>query len=367
MIKGSRFLLTVSPKFVFAALPLFLLLQSCKKDEPNVQKALNSEGTGTTAALDTSGSGKPVDFGGKLHYISLTPKAGTTQRFRVRMKRTVGVIISDQLFGGPQGKKNSTTRTDMWIRQTVKSVKPDSSIDFTYRLDSVLVQSEQDTQKVSYNSGNAQDRKDTRFQEYNVMVGQEFGAIVTNHGDITEIYGINGIVNTVLKDSPDSVKTDQNKSMVSQQVKMLLGQYITQVNAHVPAKPLAKDTSWSVTAESNLPVAPSVQFPIKVESKETVTGFEERGGAVLARFDAVTTVTPIKPVLTQADATARLKNFSAGLKSTTFVDDVTGILVHRSVTQKRNYVFTLESAKQPGKLYSSEENTMEESSVDLLQ
>src|SRR5689334_12381073 len=147
MTHHASFLPTHTRKFFIAALALFLVAEGCKKDEPNVKKALEAGGTGTAAALDTSGSGKPVDFSGKAHYISLRPKAGTTQRFHVSMTRTVGVVISDQLFNGPQGKKNSTTRTDMWIRQTVKSVKSDSSVDFTYRLDSVLVHSEQDTMK----------------------------------------------------------------------------------------------------------------------------------------------------------------------------------------------------------------------------
>jgi hypothetical protein len=342
-------------------------LASCKNDGSSISKSLNSS-TGTNApALDTSSTGKEIAVTEKDHHIYLRPKVGTTQRYHVYNKSQRTMTVNDDLFGGPQGKKESTNMTEYYIRQTVRSIKPDSSIDFAIRIDSVLFQITQDTNKIRYSSANPKDKNDKRFAQYNIIAGEEFGAIVSRNGEVTEMYGLQHMIATMMKSVPDSMQNDQVRDVANRQLQSLLNQYLGILLTHIPTKPMAKDTSWTVHAETNLPVSDAVQFPVVIDSKETVKGFEDRGGAVLVVLDAKTTTTPMKTVLEQGPIKATLGNYASSTTASTRLEDLSGLLVRRVVNRTESYTFTLESKEQAGKMARSQQTSNEVTTIDLLQ
>jgi hypothetical protein len=297
----------------------------------------------------------------------LRPKVGSTQRFRVRVSSKITMTTNDGLFGGGDAKHTVLSLNEYYVKQTVKAIKADSTVDLTFQIDSIRVKTEQDTMKLEYSSSNAKDRKDPRFLSNNALLGKDFGVIVSKHGDILEMYGTNGLVDALITDVPDSLKTPSRKSAFNRQVQVLLGQYVSRTLTHLPAKPLAKDSAWSARVETQLPVSQTVQFPVTVSSVEKVKGFEDRGGAILAVLEATTVTSPIQTKLEQGGVKATLKNFQAKANGTTRIDDKSGLLVQRSLTESRAYTFTLESAQQQGKVYQNTMDASETTNVDLLQ
>jgi hypothetical protein len=277
------------------------------------------------------------------------------------------VDVVDQLFNSPGGKRNSTSTTDYYLRQTIREVKKDSSIDVKYKIDSVKISVQEDTMKVTYSSNRPADRKDIRFTEYNVIVGQEFGAILTKFGDILEMYDLQPMLAQVMKDLPDSMKTDRYKTIIGQRLQALLGQYVDMTITHFPDKPLAKDSSWGNHGETNFPVSQAVQFPVMMDSKETISRFEDHGGVTLAVLDSKYTEIPEKTVLEQQGVKASLKDFVSQSSSTTHIDDASGLVVRRTMSSKQSYVFTLESAQQAGKMAQTIQSSQKTLTVDLLE
>ncbi len=137
---------TISPWLLLASLSLFVFI-SCNKDDASISKSLNSPTGGTQAALDSTSSGSPVEITEKNHRLLLRPKVGTTQRYRIVTRSVRSQDISDQLFNGPQGKKTTTNATEYYLRQNIRAVKPDSSVDVTFRIDSVKFNLTQDTSR----------------------------------------------------------------------------------------------------------------------------------------------------------------------------------------------------------------------------
>ncbi len=350
--------------FAFAGMFLFA---SCKKTEADIAKSMNSPTGGTQVAIDSAASGTPVDISDKNHHLMLRPKVGTTQRYRIVTRSERSQDITDQLFNGPQGKKTTISNTEYYLRETVRTVKPDSSVDLTFRLDSLKMAISQDTQKIAYNSNKPTDRKDLRFTEYNVIMGQDFGAIISKYGEILEIYGLQSIVSQIMKDLPDSMRSDRYKDITNRQVQILLNQYVSIILTHFPDKPLAKDSTWSLNIKTNLPVSEVVQFPVSVTSKETLKGFEQIGGTVVAVLDANSSQTPLKTVLEEGQAKATLQNFISTATALTHIEDASGVLVKRTAHTKQSYTSTLESKHQAGKVAKSIMLSTEDTSVDLLQ
>ncbi len=199
-----------------------------------------------------------------------------------------------------------------------------------------------------------------------MIVGQDFGAIISKFGEILEIYGLQSMVTQIMKDLPDSLKSDRYKDITNRQLQMLLNQYVSIILTHFPDKPLAKDSSWSLHIETNLPVSEVVQFPVSVTSKETLKGFENLGGTVLAILEAESTQTPLRTSFEQGAAKASLQNFVSKATAITHIEDAAGILVKRIAHTKQSYIFTLESKQQAGKVAKSTMMSTEDTSVDLL-
>jgi hypothetical protein len=367
LVRLPGFLMKSRSSWLLAAVVVLFAFSSCKKQEPNIAKSMNSPTGGTQAALDSSANGTPVDITDNNHRLLLRPKVGTTQRYRIVTHSERSQDITDQLFNGPQGKKSTISTTEYYLRQTVRAVKPDSSIDMTFRLDSLKMKIAQDTSKIAYNSNKPADRKDLKFTEYNVIMSQDFGAIISKFGEILEIYGLQSMVTQIMKDLPDSMRSDRYKEMTNRQLQILLNQYVSIVLTHFPDKPLAKDSTWSLHIETNLPVSEVVQFPVSVTSKETLKGFQEMGGTMLAVLDATSSQTPTKTSFEQGEAKASLQNFISTATATTHIEDASGVLVKRAAHTKQSYQFVLESKQQAGKVAKSIMLSTEDTSVDLLQ
>src|SRR5436305_7135961 len=164
-----------------------LLLSSCNKEAAPGEKP--------PAVFDSSEHAKPITVAEKEHRIYIRPKAGNIFRFRIMQKSSSSANTT-----GPITRSESASGEDTYyIKQTIRAVRADSTIDMTFRFDSISIKLQKDTMKIDLSSARSADRKDVRFASYNALLEQDIGIILTRFGDIKEVYGTSNIVEKIMR------------------------------------------------------------------------------------------------------------------------------------------------------------------------
>jgi hypothetical protein len=316
-----------------------LIASACSKKEsaPPAQAA-------GKAVVDTNQKAEPVKIADTNHHLFFRPAVGSVERFRVVDR--VNFSLSDQQAKGPLDKHSSLSTSEYYLRQTVKAIGKDSSVELSLRIDSVELRSEEDTSKVQYSSGNKKDRANDKFQDLNIVLGKEFTIKADKYGDLTDITDVNTIATAFLATLPDSVRT-KVKPKAIQHAKSVVNSFISSVLIHCPTRALVKDTTWHNVSEVNFPVSRELIFPVTVDASETVHGLEKRGDKVLAVLEDQTTTAPKKKVFEEGPTKTTLDHFAATSHSVARIEDATGVLFHRVVSEVRHFIFVVENKEHP--------------------
>jgi hypothetical protein len=332
-----------------------VFLSSCNKE-------LGGPRSAAPAVFDSSESAKAVTVTDKEHRIYIRPKAGDVFRYRISQKSSSSATSS-----GPMAGSESVTAEDTYyVKETIRSIRPDSSIDMTFRFDSIAVKLEKDTMKINLSSNRTADRNDPRFATYNSILGEDIGVIVTRFGDIKEIYGTSNIMTKVMNRYPDSLKTKQNMDIIKGQIEQTLGEYIRETMMHYPDHALAKDSTQKADFQQNMPVWANVIYPMDISIKQILTGFEERGDKVLAVFNTITTFHPKQTVIENGPVKSTLNNYSSTTKEDIRVEDQTGMLILRKVNDDQSLTLVLESKEQAGKPFTTDRKSKSLRMIELL-
>ena len=332
-----------------------LLLTSCNKDNGPQGKV--------TTVFDSSETGKNVTITEKEHHIFIRPKVGETYRYHI-MQHSVS-SKTGTAPGQPQFHQAATADNSIYVHETIRSIRADSSIDMTFKFDSMSVKLVQDTQKIDLSSSRAADRNDERFASFAALLGEDIGVIVTKFGDVKEVYGTSNIITKILKPYPDSIKMKEGE-FIKNQINARIGQYVLETMMHYPDQPLAKDSTQKKDYEDNIAIAASVQFPMQINIKQVLTGFEERGDKVLAIFTTNSTARPVRSVMQEGPVKATLANWVMSTKEDIRVEDLTGMLVYRNVIEEKESSLTLESTQAVGKSIRTDEKSKSTTKVELL-
>ncbi len=340
------------------AMVFALSLSSCNKD--------NGPGSASSGAVyDSSETAKPVTMEEKDHRIMFLPKVGEVYRYRVTITNVASAQSQDDLLNQLPPIQNVKGVTVYYLKQTIRQIRPDSTVDVSVHFDSIATSVVQDTTKAEFSSTRDKDKNDPRFAQTAILGGQDFGMIVTRNGDVIEMYGTSNLVARYMATLPDSLKSVQMQNYINGQVQTLIKSYVGRTLTHFPAKTLAKDTTWGASGAQNINVFNTL-FQGFITSTEKIAGFEERGGKRLAVFDATSSVKPTQNVIEQDPLKATLANYTGTTHAVSNVEDATGVLVYRSVMTKLGYDFTIESKKMPGKRLHSVQTSNENAVTELL-
>lgn len=353
----------LNPRNAFLRLALasivVLLVQSCSKDQP--QPAVGARTAGT---IDTSEKVPEATIVDTNHHLYFRPKVGATYRFHVADK-IVQTMADDQ--GGQTHNQNGATTTEYYIRETVKSIDPDSSVLLVLRIDSVNATMTRDTEKVSYSSTRSGDRSNREFLEFNIIVGKEFTVKANKYGDLNDIPDASSIAKVLLETAPDSVRGRPDvKSQATRQAQMVANSYAMRILAHNPTRRIVKDTTWKNTSELNLDFAPGLSFPVTVDATEQVKALEQRGDKVIVALQDHSSTTPKKRVFDEANVKATINDFLATSDGSIRLEDATGVLFHRLLEEKRRLTFTIESKQTPGQKRVLKQSSTENMVVEQL-
>jgi hypothetical protein len=157
------------------------------------------------------------------------------------------------------------------------------------------------------------------------------------------------------------------RSRALQQAEQVAGAYVLRVLVHNPTRALIKDTTWRNASDVNLDVVKGLSFPVHVDATETVRGLEKRGDLVVAVLEDNTKTTLKNRVLQEGPATATINNFMANSHSVVRIEDATGLLMHRTVQEKRNFTIVVESKEHPGDKRTITQNGSDEMTMELIE
>ncbi|MBS1903703.1 MAG: hypothetical protein JSS75_08380 [Bacteroidetes bacterium] len=338
---------------------LVLSLTGCAK------KGSDAPGNGATV-FDSSEKASPVAVNDANHRFYFRLKAGDTYRYKVQITSTADAQNDDHLYKQFPASEKATSVNTYYIRQTVKEVTKDSTIDFSITMDSVSLRLDKDTLHVRFSSNDPATRNDPRFQSYMSVIGMTFGVKLNKLGDVLEVYNTADYVNKAMKTFPDSLNTPQNRETMKKQIESTVAEYLGRTMVRFPDRVMAKDSSIVVSREVNAPIWNQISFPMRLDGKTVMDGFQERSGKVLASFTTKSTVTPIKDTLQDPAARATLGNMKTNVTENVLVEDATGMLVHREIVDERGWEFKLEALKKPENYFKTRRASSEHTTVDLL-
>jgi hypothetical protein len=337
------------------AILLSFFLLSCSKDN-------SGPGGKPPAVFDSSESAKPITVTESEHRIFFRPKVGDVFHYMISERSTSSAIST----GPISGSEKASTEDLFYLKQTIRTIRPDSSVDMTFRFDSIIIKAEKDTMKINLSSNRAADKKDPRFASYAALLGEDIGVIVSRFSDIKEIYGTSSIISDIMQRYPDSMRTPENINTIKQQIENNIAEYIHETMMHYPNNPQAKDSTISANVEQNMPVWVNVIYPMQISIRQVLTGFEERGGKMLAIYMTTTNYHPRQAIIENGPVKSSLNNYSAVTKEEIRVEDATGVLIHRTESDDQSFTLVLESKEQPNQTLTTERKSKSLRTIELL-
>jgi hypothetical protein len=343
--------------FIVASV-IVIALTGCKHD--------GAPGSGPSAFYDTTETVKTEPATGQESIIFFQPKQGDVFRYRVTNSSNASAENTDNMFNRFLPKSDVTSKTVYYLQHIVEGVRPDSSVKLSIRFDSIAVDYRQDTSHVSFTSTRESDKKDPRFSNAATLAGQEVGAIVTRTGDVIEIYGISNIVSKFLQQLPDSLRTVKAQEDITANVKKSLNDYLVRTLTHFPGTRLSKDSTWGSTFTQNSVVWNNVLYPMQIDSRERLAGYEERSGKRLAVFEATSTLKPVISTQEQPPLRLMLDKWQMSSNVTSKVDEKNGALVYREFKQSKDFIFAIENQKEKDKTFRTVQSYLDHTVVELL-
>lgn len=204
----------------------------------------------------------------KLQY---SVKAGEKYHYKVNQKTLID-----------QDSVHAETELNMYYTKTIKSVRSDGSMEITVRFDSISARNKvpdfaggsSKITEVKYNSTDSANRKDKRFEQFNILIGEDVTMIVSQKGTIEEVSGLTPVVNKVLGARKDSIPAQQ-KNQIMEQIKNEA--YLRNLQPEYQIFPdSTMDSSYSWTKTSSIPLFGL--FPTKNTVQYKVQSVKEIGG-----------------------------------------------------------------------------------------
>ena len=329
---------------------LLIALASCGKKDTSAISSLS---------IDTTKKAETVAITDTSHHLFFRPKVGSVQRYHVVDKITMG--SSDTPPGSPATKESRISTTEIYIHQTVKGTRRDSTVELVFRVDSMSLTSQKDTVKSHYSSSNLKDRMDPTYEEFNMLIGKDFSVLTNKYGDLDSLMDISGISNALLATVPDSMRTNPKVvQSATQQAEEIVNAYLLRVLVHSPTRALIQDTIWRNASDGNMDIAPGVAIPVHTDASEKVRGLEKRDDMVLAVLEDSQTTTPQKREFDEGPTKATISDFQAISHSIVRIEDATGLLYHRAIKEMRNLTLVIENKEHAGEKRTVTQNGSEE-------
>ena len=211
--------------------------------------------------------------------------------FFFRYKFNEGESLNYRLTVVSQSEQNIVADTSITqsFNQTVKyainfqviELDEDSVAELKCTITAVNLDASLNGELISYKSGFTLDSVDViKFAEYESLVNNQFRLRVNSVGEVADVYKVDKISNKYLdlRGMQDSLSTDQKEAVKNDLLNAVLKPLMGQIFRVMPAKQMAKDSSWTYSKAA----IPMMVFQVEYHNIYKVENLELLDGEKLA-------------------------------------------------------------------------------------
>lgn len=214
--------------------------------------------------------------------LLLKPKKGDTFRYKINAKTT----SSEK--SPLTGDKEMTSEQDInyFYTEEVNDVTSSGIITYKIRFDSInivsSVKSADSSVTLVYNS-NIKDSVHSKpdFLQYNAIMHEEFFARVSPQGEISEIYGLEGVYDKIFKGLGDTLTSEMKNELKNSFGKEAITAVLQQQFQMFPQSEVYQDSTWNRSYETQILI-----FPVKNILTYKISDIKEDKGKTVVTIDA---------------------------------------------------------------------------------
>lgn len=168
----------------------------------------------------------------------------------------------------------------------VNDVDAAGIISYKMVFDSIIITSSMGEQSIRYNSNvNDSVKKNQAFIQYNSVIKNPFYLRVGSNGEITDVYGLEAVYDSLFKALGDTLKESEKEEIRQSFGKESIKEILQQEYQICPKEPLAVDSNWIKTYNTTV-----LFFEVVNNAKYTLKGIENKEGNSIANIEAILNV-----------------------------------------------------------------------------
>jgi hypothetical protein len=181
-------------------------------------------------------------------------------------------------------------------------------ISYKVNFDSILITSSMADQNIKYNSNvNDSIKQNPAFMQYNAVINNPFYMRVNPNGEISDVYGLEKVYETLFKSLGDTLKEADKQTIKEQFGEESIKEILQQEYQIAPKDPVAVDSSWTKAFSTAV-----LFFEVVNNAKYTLKSIETKDGQTLANIEALLNVEFKNKEVTEKGMKVAIENSETG-------------------------------------------------------
>lgn len=287
---------------IFSA--IFLISCGNKNEQAGEKKQTDNK-----SSLQNSDLVAKDDKGVKVSLV-LKPKKGDVFKYKMNAKTTSkekSPLTADK-------EVTSTQDIDYFYSEEVNDVSSAGIITYKIKFDSIAIKStaasSDSSMSMSYNS-NVKDSNYSKpdFIQYNAIMNEEFFIRVSPQGEITDIYGMEKVLENMFKALGDTLSLEQKESLKDSFGRDAIQAVLQQQFQMFPKTDVYKDSTWTRSYETQILI-----FPVKNILSYNLKDYKDEGGQIMLTIDADLAVEFIRKDIKEKNMSYKVEDAKTGGK-----------------------------------------------------
>ncbi len=195
-----------------------------------------------------------------------------------------------------------------YYSKEVNDVDAAGIISYKVNFDSILITSSMADQNIKYSSYiNDSIKQNPAFMQYNAVINNPFYIRVNSGGEITDVYGMEKVYETLFKSLGDTLKEADKQSIKEQFGEESIKEILQQEYQIAPKDPVAVDSSWTKSFSTAI-----LFFEVVNNAKYTLKSIETKDGQTLANIEAMLNVEFKNKEVTEKGMKVAIENSETG-------------------------------------------------------
>jgi hypothetical protein len=190
----------------------------------------------------------------------------------------------------------------------VNDVDAAGIISYKVNFDSITITSQMADQNIRYSSNvNDSIKQNPAFMQYNAVINNPFFIRVNPTGEISDVYGLEKVYETLFKSLGDTLKEADKQTIKEQFGEESIKEILQQEYQIAPKDPVSVDSSWTKAFSTAV-----LFFEVVNNAKYTLKSIESKDGQSLANIEALLNVEFKNKEVTEKGMKVAIENSETG-------------------------------------------------------